>query len=267
MKRVFISPGSKWNIAKQLCDYIPEHKVYVELFFGSGAVFFNKKKSNLEVVNDMNSNIANLFKIVRDNPTALANLINMTPYSKDEYLSSYEQKGESDLEKARIFLVRTFMARAGMQYYSSSWRHTGVVRGSMSRQTVAQSWNNMPEIIIQTSSRLKEAEIENKEATKIAESYNHKDAFLFVDPPYLLETRKQRYYEYEMTEKEEHVKLLEILKKSKSKVMITHYSCDLYDDMLSDWNYVDIEANAEQGKKRVERVYMNYTINKQLSLF
>lgn len=92
---------------------MPEHKVYLEPFFGSGAVLFNKSRTNIETVNDIDGNIVNLFKVIREQPRQLAKAIELTPYSRQEYLQSFEylQGNLSDIERARVFLVRCWMAR------------------------------------------------------------------------------------------------------------------------------------------------------------
>lgn len=75
-------PGAKNRIADWLLEYVPEHKLYLEPFFGSGALFFNKKPSYLEIINDLDDEIVNFFKVLRDDGDKLAHLISLTPYSR-----------------------------------------------------------------------------------------------------------------------------------------------------------------------------------------
>ncbi|MCS4522378.1 DNA adenine methylase [Clostridium botulinum] len=90
---------------------------------------------------------------------------------------------------------------------------------------------------------------------------------MYVDPPYLLSTRRQRYYNVEMTEDQEHEELINLLKKHSGPVMLSGYNSDLYNDLLNDWSKVEIKTNAEQGKERIEVIWTNYEIPKQISLF
>lgn len=263
MKSVLKWPGSKWRIAEIIVNLMPDHKIYVEPFFGSGAILFNKKPANCEVVNDLDSQITNLFSIIRDHPGDLARVIDFTPYSRDEYLNSYDTV-EEPLEKARRFLIRSNMARGGMQYYKSSWRHAGAVLGASTYKHVVKAWNDLPERIIQSAHRLKEVEIENKDAFELIKKYNHPECLLYVDPPYLLSTRRQRYYNEEMTDVEEHSELINLLWKHKGYVMISGYENDLYDELLSEWWSIDVENQAEQGKRRIEKIWCNFSINEQL---
>lgn len=259
-------PGTKWSIAGEIVSLMPEHKIYLEPFFGSGAVFFSKKPCNTEILNDLDSEVYNLFKCIRDFPEEMSQLILFTPYSREEYKKSYYRTG-TNLEKARQFLIRSNMARAGMQYYSSSWRHAGPALGGKSYQRVSGEWSKLPENIIEASKRLKDAEIECTNAIDLIKKYNRSDCLLYVDPPYLLSTRKQRYYNVEMTDEKDHTELLEVLKCHKGPVLLSGYDSELYKDMLRDWNFTEFETKAEQGKKRVEIIWTNFSQNKQISMF
>jgi len=65
-------PGSKWSIADWIIDHMPAHEVYLEPYFGSGAVFFRKKLVKFETINDLEGNVVNLFRVIREMPQALA---------------------------------------------------------------------------------------------------------------------------------------------------------------------------------------------------
>ena len=82
MNAILKYPGGKWRIAEWIISYFPEHKVYLEPFFGSGACFFNKQPSYIETINDMNGDIVNLFRVCRDYPEELAEKINLTPFQE-----------------------------------------------------------------------------------------------------------------------------------------------------------------------------------------
>ncbi|AOC91124.1 Site-specific DNA-methyltransferase (adenine-specific) [Bacillus amyloliquefaciens] len=88
--RILHYPGSKWSMTDWIISHMPEHKTYVEPFFGSGALFFNKQPSTIETINDLDSSVVNLFKVIRDQPEELARLIEWTPLSREEYYASYD---------------------------------------------------------------------------------------------------------------------------------------------------------------------------------
>lgn len=114
-------PGAKWSIAKWILGFIPEHDVYLEPFFGSGAVFFNKRPARIETINDIGSDVVNLFRVIRTKTDELAALIEMTPWARDEYLESYYKTGD-ELEDARRFLVRCWQAYGTRTGGGTGWR-------------------------------------------------------------------------------------------------------------------------------------------------
>lgn len=120
--RILHYPGSKWSMADWIIEHMPEHETYLEPFFGSGAVLFNKAPSKIETVNDLDGQVVNLFRVIRDRPEDLAEKIRWTPYSRQEYYDSYETTGD-ELEDARRFLVRCWMARGAKTSDRTGWRH------------------------------------------------------------------------------------------------------------------------------------------------
>lgn len=91
MERVLKYPGSKWNITEKLVSLIPEHHSYVEPYFGSGAVLFNKQPSNIETINNLNHDVVNLFRCIQQDTERLAAMVMTTPYSRE----NYEEKADS----------------------------------------------------------------------------------------------------------------------------------------------------------------------------
>ena len=89
-------------MAQWIIEHFPENyqdMTYLEPFFGSGSIFFNKERSHIETINDMDNDVVNLFKMARQRPAELAYLISMTPWSREEYKNSYV-KTDDDLENA-----------------------------------------------------------------------------------------------------------------------------------------------------------------------
>ncbi|EOE7224526.1 DNA adenine methylase [Clostridioides difficile] len=267
MNKVLNWPGGKWNIASNIIDILPEHNIYLEPYFGSGAVFFNKKACNTEILNDVDKQIVNLFKCIRDNPNELMNAIYFTPYARDEYMNCNILETDNDIEKARKFIIRTNMARGGIQNYKTGWKHTGPKESKKCFQKVVGKWNKLPKIILDTAIRLKDAEIENRDAVELIKKYNKTDCLIYVDPPYLIKTRTQKMYNVEMETEEEHEELLKTLLKFSGYVILSGYDSDLYNEMLKNWNKLEFRAYAEQGKLRKEVLWANFETTKQLSLF
>ena len=109
MKAIMKYPGSKWGTAAWIIGQCPDHHSYLEPFFGSGAVFFNKPRSDIETINDINGDVVNLFKWIKDDPEKLAHEIYFTPYSRAVYEDAYQREPENSLEAAVLFYIRLNM--------------------------------------------------------------------------------------------------------------------------------------------------------------
>ncbi|WP_086348520.1 DNA adenine methylase [Candidatus Enterococcus clewellii] len=259
MKRILNYPGSKWRLADIIIENIPPHTTYLEPFFGSGAVFFSKDRSQIETINDLNERVYNFFKVCREQPEQLAKLTYLTPHSRQEQQLS-DKDGGSELERARKFLVQSWQTVGGVQRHKSGWRsNIDKIGGKL------HEWNEIPERIMEVADRLKDAQIENQDAVKLLQRYSRKDVFAYVDPPYLLSTRKCRYYETDM-EDEQQPELLEVLRDFEGKFILSGYANELYDEILKDCYKVYINAQAEGGQSRTEVLWMNYEPSGQMTL-
>lgn len=109
MKAIIKYPGSKWSIADWIIRFFPEHHSYLEPFFGSGAVLFNKPRSHIETVNDLDGNVVNLFECIQKDPERLAREIYLTPYSREVYEKAFREVPGDRFEAAVNFYIRLNM--------------------------------------------------------------------------------------------------------------------------------------------------------------
>ncbi|MFC6545417.1 DNA adenine methylase [Cohnella cellulosilytica] len=125
--RILHYPGSKWAIADWIISHTPPHRVYLEPFFGSGAVFFTKPPSVVETINDINGEVVNLFRIMRERPIEFTRALSLTPYARDEYNAAHEATPD-DLERARRFMIRCWQAIRPKTNSISGWRCRATAR-------------------------------------------------------------------------------------------------------------------------------------------
>ena len=147
----------------------------------------------------------------------------------------------------------------------TGWRN----RGSADGGHTYTLWNQLPERIAAVIDRLKEAEIENRPALEIIERFrDQQDALIYVDPPYVLDTRDGRkLYQFEMTDAD-HIELLDALDKHTGPVVLSGYAHPLYDERLVHWRRVTKTSLAEKGQMRTEVLWINTkAVSCQLSLF
>ena len=165
MRRILKYPGSKWNIAVKLVGLIPPHKSYVEPYFGSGAVLFSKPPSRIETVNDLDGDVANLFRCIQQDSEYLARLVMTTPYSREMYDGSFRPTpitgippGDDRFHKACRFLVRMWQAYGSRNDgYKSGWKYDATGR---ERMYALWNWYALPAWIIEAAERLRKVQIE-----------------------------------------------------------------------------------------------------------
>lgn len=207
----------------------------------------------------MNSDIVNLFRVCRDYPEELARVINLTPFARDEFISC-NTHSDNPIEQARRTLVRYHQSFGTSNSSKNSWRNVQTYGGPR----CATMWNCLPDVVVKCCERLKEAQIENTDALTLIERYNGEDTLIYLDPPYLQSLRKKNLYKCEMSD-EQHIEMLRLIKKSKSKIIISGYDNELYNSELFNWCVAEKETTAQMGLHRTEKLWMNFELN--LNLF
>jgi DNA adenine methylase len=253
IKPILKYPGAKWNLAPWIISHFPAHAHYVEPYFGSGAVFFNKTPAKHEVINDLSGDVVNLFRVIREDGERLAALIEMTPWAREEYELSYAPC-DDPMERARRFVVRVWQA------HGTDWVRGGTTwsRGiqNVNRRTRQEMWLTFPSRIAAITDRLMLTEIEHRAALMTITTNNGADCLIYADPPYPLATRMEALYQHEMTDAD-HLILLDALDAHPGPVVLSGYHCALYDDRLRHWSTREKQAQAEKGNTRTEVLWLN----------
>lgn len=256
ISRVVIKyPGAKNRIADWICSFIPKHDVYLEPFFGGGSIFFNKnQKAHIETINDLNDDVFNFFVTLRNQPEKLIRAIELTAYCRSEYEYAWKNsEGIDDVEKARRFAVKCYMSIGAGNRYKNGFR-----RGQQKTSpNPSKSWNEYPDVLQIACERLKGVQIENSDALELIKRYDTDDVFIYLDPPYLLSTRKGNMYHHEMSDNQ-HLRLLNEIVNHPAKIMISGYENDMYNSILKNWHKETKTTLAESAQKRTEVLWMNY---------
>ena len=261
MNQLIKYPGSKWQIAKWIISFFPEHYTYLEPYFGSGSIYFTKQPSRRETINDIDEQVVNLFKVCREHPEELSEAIYLTPYARKEYESIQEnhagqeiQLSNDPVENARRFAIRCSQSFGSKMADRASWKTNRNSKGPIAPRI----WNRMPETVIEVANRLKDAQIECKPAVQLITDYNFDDCLIYADPPYPISVRGSRLYRREMQYNEEHIELLEALKAHKGPVVLSSYDNDMYNDYLRGWNKECRTSHTNSGKIKQEVLWMNF---------
>lgn len=256
-------PGAKWGLAEEIVALMPPHKSYLEPFFGSGAVLFTKPPSSIETVNDLDGEVVNFFRVLREKPEQLAAMIDDTPYAREVYDDACRRRGRSRLDRAWRFCIRNRMAWG---YKTSS--KTGFKIDVAGREAAycVSNWSKTPDLLREYAKRLKMVQIEHLPALELISRFQNPDVLIYADPPYLMGTRGGKQYRHEMTDRD-HAELLDALKAHKGPVILSGYDSPLYRENLTGWETVRWTAYTQSAKRREEVVWCNFQVPRQERLF
>lgn len=214
--------GGKQRHLAEILPLLPATDHYCEPFAGSAAVLLNRAPSPIETMNDLNGDIVNFFRVLRDRPADLIGRLELTPYAREEFAEAWDPHPDP-IESARRFFCRMVMdvAKAGAKKDKSFSTNATYKRS----QFAYAPWNmiskvaGLPDII----SRLKQVQIENRPAIDLIRKYDRPGTLFYCDPPYLAETRTSANdYAHEMT-LQQHIELAEVLNAARGRVALSGY--------------------------------------------
>jgi DNA adenine methylase len=219
----------------------------------------------VETYNDLDGEVVNFFRMLRDRKDELLYQIGMTPFSREEFLKAIETNGKgdhlTDLEQARRFFIRARQVRTGLAQTASIGRWANCLNTSRAGMAGAVSrWLGSVEGLESLAARLLRVQIEHDTAENIIKRYDSPRTLFYCDPPYPHESRGDaKAYSFEMTD-QEHVQLSRVLHAVKGKVAVSGYQCDLMCDFYADWQmHLDRPKKAMSIKKeRQEALWTNY---------
>lgn len=255
--------GGKFRLAHWVIAQMPNHVCYTEVFGGAAGVLLQKPRAYAEVYNDLDGDIVNLFKVLRD-PEQREQLIEqlvLTPYSREEFDNAWSV-ATTEVEQARRTIIR---AQMGFGSAGATKGITGFRIDTKRQYGTAQSlWADYPEHLSFIGQRLSGVLIENRPAIQILKDHDALATLHYVDPPYVHDTRYSgaktgRVYRHEMDDKD-HLELLNTLLELEGMVMLSGYPSDLYSDVLKGWKRVDTKARISSGRgtdTRIECLWIN----------
>lgn len=229
--------GGKWRIADWIIAHFPPHTCYVEPFGGAASVLLRKAPSLFEVYNDRDEVVVTFFRVLRERPQELIRAIELTPYSRAEQQLAYTPC-DDELEQARRLCVRAWQTYGGPRTsWRSGWRFQ---HSDNAGASVIRDWN-ATEHLWEIVGRLKQVQIECDEALAVVRRYDRSESLFYVDPPYPMSTRSQRWnrsaYQHELSD-DDHRSVAEALHRVDGMVLVSGYRCDLYDQIYGDWQRV-----------------------------
>jgi len=263
--------GGKYSHLEWLLPLLPQCYHFCETFAGSGVVLLNRKPSPVETYNDLDGEVCNFFRVLRDQKDALVEAIGLTPFSREEFaLACKLDPNTNALERARRFYVRARQVRTGLAQVASVGRWANCKNTSRSGMSgVVSRWLGAIDALPEIAERLLRVQIENRPAIDVINLYDSKDTLFYCDPPYVHETRgDSNAYSNEMTD-EQHEQLAEVLNSVRGKVAFSNYDCPLINRLYPERRWKKIVGclrtiHSTKDKRR-EVLWSNYDPSKEKS--
>lgn len=256
--------GGKYSHLDWLLPLLPECHHYCEPYAGSAAVLLNRPPSPVETYNDLDGEVANFFRVLRDQKEVLIERIGLTPFSREEFALACEfESSLVPVERARRFYVRARQVRTGLAQTASLGRWANCKNTSRSGMSgVVSRWLGGVEMLPEIADRLLRVQIENRPALEIIRLYDSATTLFYCDPPYIHSTRgDSKAYGHEMTDRD-HRDLARTLNAVSGSVALSNYDCDLMKELFppSKWHkHVSPERTIHSTKdKRVEVLWTNF---------
>lgn len=257
--------GGKFRMAPWVTGFFPPHLCYVEPFGGAASVLLKKPRAYAEVYNDLDDDIVNFFRVLRD-PDMVQKLVTacvLTPYARTEFMQANGDTTDP-VERARRLAIRASM---GFGSAGASKGGTGFRVDTRRKYGTAQSvWAKYPEHLAQIGQRFVGVLIENRPAISVIQQHDDVDTLIYADPPYVLSTRDPRasqpnsgYYRHEMTDVD-HIELLDVLLAAKGMVLVSGYDNPIYAKKLDGWEKHQTTSRIAAGRGTtlaIENLWIN----------
>ena len=275
MRSPLVWLGGKSLLVSKLLRFIPIHDRYIEVFGGGASLLFAKPRSSVEVYNDVDPALADFFRLIQDAqefPVFYRHAL-LTLYSRQLYREYKQTWAGHDTRLERVIQWFAVARQSFAGRFGGSWGF------SLYGDNQATKFMNTVRRLRHISARFKNVKVENEDWESIIARYDSPDSFFYLDPPYLLSTRRSGGYLFEMTD-DDHKRMADKLSRVKGACMLSGYDNKIYKDL--GWrkesydricNGVGRTRNSdlkgknklEESHTRTECVWLNYS--SQLEMF
>ncbi|HLO43887.1 MAG TPA: DNA adenine methylase [Leadbetterella sp.] len=255
--------GGKYNWVEQLYENFPEHMHFVDVMCGSMSVTLNKMPSKMDTANDLDGSVYNFFKVLRDNPSELIRVLSLTPVSRLEYNNCWPivEDEMHEVEWARRFFVRCRQSFQGSGIEKSTGFNACIATTESGMSKNVKKFMSSIEKLELVVERLKRIQIENLDYSDLIPKYDRPGTFFFVDPPYVLKTRKyKKRYTLEF-DNQEHRQLAATLSGIEGKAMVCGNESELYEELFEGWRFKRLIPKGHSMKgaeQQKECIWMNF---------
>lgn len=253
--------GGKQKLASTIVKFIPTHTLYAEPFLGGAAVYFAKRPSEVEVINDTNSELMNFYRVCKNRFHDLQSLVRVTLHSRKDHDDAWIIYNKPHLfdEVRRAWAVWVLSTQSFASGLDRNWGYD-----KTERTTTTKITNKREQFTEQLALRLQQAQIECADALYIIQSRDNVKSFFYCDPPYY----NSNCGHYDGYSESDFEALLKLLAGIKGKFLLSSYPSQLLQryTKLNGWQMWSVEQgisiNSKSGyiKRKIEVLAANYEL-------
>lgn len=230
--------GGKSRLRKRIINMLPEHICYVEPFFGAGWVYFGKEKSKVEVINDVDKELINLFRMLKEHPEEVERVLKYEIISRDSFEAYKKMNVDHMTEIQRavryLYIINNSFASKGVSFGYGALKEP-------SKKIFNQDLKELRD-------RLMNTYVENKSAFDVIERYDRPGTLFFCDPPYLDTTGYGEKFGLE-----DHIRLRDVLSNIQGKFILTINDHERIRELYKDFNIEDVEVMYSVSRSKEAR--------------
>lgn len=246
--------GSKQSHLSKLLPLIPMSSCYVEPFGGGGSVLLNRPRSDVEVYNDLDHGLIDLFTVVRNPDTwpRFQREVLLTPYSRVMFERALNWENETDpvLRAVGFFIMLNQRMGGVRKTYAGNWARSKTIN-------MAASYFGKVEGLVEVHQRLQGVQIESRDALDLIEEFDDPDTVFYLDPPYVLDSKRsstREDYAVGNEADEFHLRMVEVVLAARGMVVMSGYESPLYDPLLEmGWGKDGWEVKDKVRKSQTSR--------------
>lgn len=255
--------GGKQRLVSLILSLIPDHKLYCEPFVGGAAVFFAKEPSEMEVINDLNGEVVNFYRVCYSDFKKLEKLVQSTPHSRQVHRETQKvlknASSYDPLKRAWAFWVQTNMSFSARVFggYAYEKKSNGTLKRFVNKKLAFNK---------EVCERLSMVDIENNDALQVIKSRDTVESFFYCDPPYF-NSNMGHYKGYSEKDFEE---LLKTLASIQGKFLLSSYPSEILDKYTKKYKWHTLEKSAgvsvthQTDKIKIEVLTANYSLENDL---
>ena len=252
--------GGKQKMLRHILPKIPTHQIYVEPFFGGGAVFWAKDPSPTEVINDISNRLMTFYKVLKYDFEEIQRLVDETFHSRAQY------KESDQLYVSQLQDISNPVACAWSVWIQSNMSFGNMIGGGFAHDRrggcALKLFNQKNQFTTDYQQRLKRVAIESYDVLKVIKAYDSPETFFYLDPPYVSSDQGP----YKGYTEQDFINLLEACSKMKGKFLLSSYPENALLDYRSRFNWksedhtktLAVDGRRKEAKTKVECLTWNY---------